>query len=312
MHLVTGYQHHAYADSLSEFGTPRYLPRSGGWILKRPIPHCEYRDAMGSYPLFACADWSQLAADLEEVGEELVSLSLVADPFGPPDAALLRCCFPDRMAAFKEHFVLDLDRFAETSLSAHHRRYARKALRELRVECSQEPAQWLDDWTRLYAVLIARHSIRGIPAFSRCAFARQLQVPGIVAFRAVWNETNVGMLLWYQQQEVGYYHLGAYSEEGYLRHASFALFRFAIDYFRESGLRWLDLGAGAGVQNAGDDGLSRFKQGWATGTRTAYLCGRIFSPRRYAEIVRAMGVPATDYFPAYRLGEFGRNEPESR
>jgi hypothetical protein len=51
--------------------------------------------------------------------------------------------------------------------------------------------------------------------------------------------------------------------------------------------------------------LSRFKRGWATGTRTAYFCGRIFDRANYREITRASGCMATDYFPAYRQGEFG-------
>lgn len=68
---------------------------------------------------------------------------------------------------------------------------------------------------------------------------------------------------------------------------------------------WLDLGAGAGMANDGTNGLSLYKRGWSTDTRTVYLCGRIFDHKRYAEIVKAKGIAATDYFPAYRKGEFG-------
>ena len=59
---MSGYMHLGYAESLVEFGTPRELPRSGGWVLERQIPGFSYRDAMGCYPLFACQDWSQCAA----------------------------------------------------------------------------------------------------------------------------------------------------------------------------------------------------------------------------------------------------------
>jgi len=124
-------------------------------------------------------------------------------------------------------------------------------------------------------------------------------------FRAVHEERTVGMLLWYIQEEVGYYHLGAYSPVGYNLRASFALFWFAIEYFATNGLRWLNLGAGAGVRGDGMDGLSRFKHGWSTGTQTAYFCGRIFDRARYLEIVRVKGISTTDYFPAYRKDEFG-------
>src|SRR5690349_8434686 len=72
--MMTGYLHPAYAESLSEFGRPRLLPRSRGWILERPIPACPYFDAMGCYPLFTCHDWSELPGDLVDLGSELVSL----------------------------------------------------------------------------------------------------------------------------------------------------------------------------------------------------------------------------------------------
>src|SRR5918998_5873384 len=130
---VTGYAHPAYAESLAEFGTPRELPRCGGWILQRQVPDFPYRDGMGCYPLFACEDWSQLRSDLESLSPELVTLSLVADPFGEHDLAYLRRCF-DILSPFKRHFIVNLNYDANTFVSSHHRRYARKALREVRVE----------------------------------------------------------------------------------------------------------------------------------------------------------------------------------
>src|SRR5262249_47210850 len=101
-----------------------------------------------------------------------------------------------------------------------------------------------------------------------------------------------------------YYHLGAYSDTGYDLGASFALFEYSIEYFSQSGMKWLSLGAGAGTAANADSGLSRFKAGGSNGTRTAYLCGRIFDRSKYQDIVTTRNVPMTDYFPAYRLGEF--------
>lgn len=208
------------------------------------------------------------------------------------------------VAPFKQHFVVDLSRATEEFVGAHHRRNARKALRELSVEECADPAEFLDDWIALYEVLVRRHGIGGIAAFSRDAFAKQLTVPGIVALRAVRDTETEGMLLWYVQGEVAYYHLGAYSERGYEMLASFALFSRALDYFRRRGLRWLNLGSGAGAERGGPSGLSRFKQGWATGVRTAYFCGHIFDREKYDEIVRVKKILPTSYFPAYRQGEF--------
>ena len=274
---------------------------------------------MGCYPLFACQDWSKLAEDLDQLGNaqlenaqlgsaqlgsELVSLSIVTDPFGEYDPAYLERCFPDLVVAFKEHFVTDLSRPRDSFVPVNHRRNTRRAQAEMEIEKCANPAEFLDDWTKLYATLVARHGITGILTFSRESFARQLQVPGIVAFRAVRDGETLGMLLWYEQGNRAYYHLGAYSSAGYDLRASFALFSYSMEYFAEHGIKWLSLGAGAGSDPEAKSGLTRFKEGWATETRKVYFCGRIFDPAKYQEIVSARHVAPTKYFPAYRAGEF--------
>jgi hypothetical protein len=297
--------HPGYAESLIEFGTPRELPHCGGWILERKIPGFSSYDAMGCYPMFACMDWPQLHSDMEDIADDLVCLALVTDPFGQYDEVLLKRSFVDRVIPFKQHFVTDLKCPIEALVSKHHRRYARKALREVRVEKCKDPHQVVDEWTDLYKDLIRRHNICGMLAFSKLSFEKQLNVPGTVVFRAEYENRAVGMLFWFVQGDVGYYHLGASSPKGYELRASFALFWFAIEYFAAHGLRYLDIGAGAGVKSNSKDGLSSFKRGWSTGTRTAYFCGRIFNHTRYSEVVNVKNSTATDYFPAYRKDEFG-------
>jgi len=302
---MNGYSHPSYAASLAEFGQPRALPRSGGWLLERSITHTPYRDAMGCYPLFACRDWSKLNLDFEEISRELVSVAIVADPFGNHGPAQLRNCFPSLVTPFKDHLVTDLSRSPESFVAAAHRRKARKALERLEVQCCADATLVLNDWIALYANLIKRHGIRGLTAFSADSFKSQLAVPGISVFRVIGCNETVGMTLWYIDGEVAYYHLGAYSELGYKSDASFALFWRALEWFSSQGLKWLDLGAGAGLSGAThSDGLTRFKRGWATGTRTAYFCGRIFDQSKYDEAMRARNITASDYFPAYRKGEF--------
>ncbi|MEW6742659.1 MAG: GNAT family N-acetyltransferase [Planctomycetota bacterium] len=302
---MTGYAHRSYAESLSEWGEARVLPRSSGPILVKGVPESSYRDAAGCYPLFCCLDWRGLAEDLRELEGELVSLTLVADPFGNHDEALLTKLFPDRMHPFKRHYVVDLGRRPETFVSAHHRRNARKAFATVAVDCCESPPAWIDDWTRLYENLIGRHGIQGIARFSSMSFAGQLRTPGLVMYRASIGSRTVGMLLWYVVGDIGYYHLGAYSPEGYAAKASFALFTFALQEFRRRGLRALGLGAGPGVADDSTGGLSRFKRGWATGEQTAYLCGRVLHAERYRELVGRTSPPTEDYFPAYRRGESG-------
>jgi hypothetical protein len=301
--IVGGYAHADYAASLAEFGSPRPLPASGGWILERPIPGTAHRDAMGCYPLFACRDWSQLPADIENLSEELVSLVLVTDPFGDYTEESLRRTFKDLVIPFKEHFVIDLAATTENFIHLHHRRNARKALELISVE-ECRAAEAVNEWTSLYANLVARHNVRGIARFSEASFALQSKVPGAVMLRATHEGQTVGMTWWFVSGGVGYYHLGAYSDTGYEMRASFGLFSRGIELFRAAGLRWLDLGAGAGLANDAQDGLTRFKKGWSSETRIAYLCGSILDHSRYLEI-QANDIAPPDYFPAYRKGEFG-------
>jgi hypothetical protein len=308
MSAAAGYLHGAYAASLAEYGTPMMLPRSGAWVLKRRIDSVALDDAMGCYPLLACRDWAQLPTDLSALGREVVCISAVPDPFGAHDLELLTECF-DFVRPFKQHFVIDLDRSPSSYVSLHHRRNVRKAMRAVDVEACDDPPAVLAEWADLYSLLVQRHEITGIRAFSRFAFARQLAVPGIAVFRATYAGRALGMLLWYRQGDVAYYHLGSFSARGYELGASFALFWSAIEFFNDSGLRWIDLGSGAGVVGSETDGLSRFKRGWSTDTRTAYFCGRIFNARRYAALVAATGTEGAAYFPAYRSGEFGGARP---
>jgi hypothetical protein len=301
---MTGYLDPGYAESLKEFGEPIYLPNSGGWILKRKIPGFEYYDAMGCYPLFCCHDWTKLSTDINDMNRDLISLAIVTDPFGNHNHNNLRRCFKDFVIPFKEHFVTDLSQSLNEFVSNNHRRNARKSLEYVDVERCSNPINFINDWTVLYSNLISRHKIRGIQTFSEKSFRKQLMVPGMVAFRAIYEDKTIGMILWYVQDKICYYHLGAFNNTGYNLRVSFALFWRAIEYFIEMGLEWLNLGADAGVKTELSNGLSRFKKGWSTGTRTSYFCGRIFNQKIYSKIVESKGVTPTDYFPAYRKGEF--------
>jgi len=301
--IMTGYVHPKYAESLCEFGEPLHLPKSGGWLLMRRLDS-NRGEAMSTYPLFACLDWKSLKSDFDQLGQSLVSVVVVTDPFGEYDEPLLLDSFGDLAMPFKSHYVCDLRRPLDGTISKHHSRNARIGLEQVAVERCEDPVSHLEEWVNVYSLLIQRHQITGIRAFSRNSFAKQLKTPGIVCFRAIRHGQTVGMILWYVQNEVAYYHLGAYTDEGYELRASFALFRKALDYFAESGLNYANLGAGAGLGSGADDGLTRFKRGWSTCVRTAYICGRIFDRQEYDRLVCARGVEDTDYFPAYRKGEF--------
>ena len=302
--MTAGYAHPDYARSFAEYGTPVELPRCGGWVLERRIPGVAATDAMGCYPLFVCQDWSRLGEDLRNLRSRLVSLVLVADPFGNHTREQLHACF-DLVRPFKQHVIVDLSRPREKVVSAHHRKMARRALKHLAIERCEAPLSCLDRWVELYTHLVEKHEIRGIPAFSRESFCRQFQVPGASLFTATHEGRLVGAALSYQQGDVVYAHLASFNEIGYDLSASYGLKWVQLDYYSGKA-RWLDLGGVPGTEEVGNGeaGLGKFKRGWSPETRMVYLCGGIFDPQKYAALVHESGASHQGYFPAYRTGEF--------
>ena len=246
--------------------------------------------------------------DLNDLASSLVSLTVVTDPFGVGEPKRLREWFPDLVLPFKRHFIFDPARPLKSAVSPNHRYKAARALRYVTIHVCEPPHAWAATWHDLYQALVRRHGIRGVSRFSPAALARQLEVPGLVMFRAEHGHEVVSMALWYVQDEVAYYHLAASNDLGYSVRASYGLFWRSLEFFQASALTAVDLGAAAGRQDVAD-GLSRFKRGWATGQRTAYLCGRIFDRLRYESITAAAGQTGSDYFPAYREGEWGAGAP---
>ena len=94
---ATGYADPAYAAALAEVGEPRVLPHSGGSLLVRPTPGGRDLDAIGPYPLFACADWSGCAPTSTRSGtsSSRCRSSLTRSAAGPRTGS--RACFPDLM-----------------------------------------------------------------------------------------------------------------------------------------------------------------------------------------------------------------------
>jgi hypothetical protein len=297
-----GYFNSRYAAALAEWGEPVALPSCGAWLLRRSITGSDRRDLMGCYPVFCARDYSRLPEDLTSLASGHVSLALVVDSFSGVDEAFLRSHF-DRVLAFKAHFVAELDRPWEQIATKHHRYYARKALAKLVVEPVTDPLSFLDDWCDLYGHLVRRHELRGIKAFSRQSFAAQLALPGLVALRAVHEGRTVGAHLWMQHEGVAQSHLAAVNDQGYELMAAYALYVGAIQYFTGK-VRWLNFGAGAGLSIDATDGLTQFKRGWSTASRTAWFCGKILQPDAYASLTSETGKQGTNYFPAYRQGEF--------
>jgi Acetyltransferase (GNAT) domain len=300
---VSGYLHPGYARSLSEYGTPTELPRSGGWFLRRAIPGYHTFDGMGCYPLMVCQDWSALPADLDELSGDIVSLAAVPDPFGNYTLADLESAFKREPVFFKEHYVADLSRPAGEIISSHHRKYAEKALREVEVEFYSEPLAYLEEWLRLFSFSVRRFNIDGIRAYSRESLHQQLSLPGAFLSIARHRGEAVSAHIWLAHGGAVYAHLAASSPIARGLSADYALYYEEIRYFAGR-VHWLDWGGDVGPAKATQGALALFKKGWSTGTRAVYVCGRIFQRGKYEHIVATNGTDASGYFPAYRHSEF--------
>lgn len=299
-----GYAHPNYALSFTEFSEPRRLPGCGGWILVRQIPGTPYKDAMGCYPIFACRDWTRLQEDLEHACLDLVALSLVADPFSGVAPTHLERCF-DFVRPFKTHYIVDLTYPLESFVGKGHCYKARRSLKPMEVEVCLEPIRYLDNWLKLYDNLTKRHNIKGISAFSSKSFENQLRLPGMIMVIGKKEGEVLGADLILSQDDKAYGHLAAFSPRGYQIKASYGIYWTALKYLGSHGIHFYDVGGAAGMKENAEDGLSRFKKGWSNSRSMTYFCGRIFDREKYEQLVKIKGVTPTDYFPAYRQGEFG-------
>ncbi len=300
--LTQGYLHPLYAKSFSEIGTPLYLPKSKGWLIKRQIPSSRYFDAMCPYPLFFCQNWSGLLKDLENLREELVSVSMVIDPFSTFYFEEYRAFF-DVFTAYKDHYLLDLKLPPRETVSKNKRKTARRALRDLSVVLQLAPHINIDEWVNLYKCLIERHQIKGIRTFSRESFSKQTAIPNTHFFKVLFQDKIIGGNLFYIQNGVAYSHLSAFTPQGYALGAAYAVKWVAIKHLSECA-KWLNLGGGTGSTNRKKSGLDLFKQGWSNKTAKSYFCGKILNPQIYEEITTNRHKVNPGWFPAYRTDDY--------
>ncbi len=302
--MSKGYSHPEYAASLSEFGKPQNLIASQSWILEREIPGTTFRDCMGCYPMLFAENWNQLAADLDQAGRELVSAALVPDPFGRYSLLDLLDYF-DLVIPFRQHFVTDLQQPLERIISSHHFKYLKTVLKKIDAEKCLASEILGEKLVSLHLGQCKQQSVTGIRRFSRESILRQMYIPGAVLFQAFHRDETHGIALCFEQDQVVYGHILSMSPAGRKLGVSYALYWTMIKYFKDR-VSWIDWGGGAGIIKKNPDGLSEFKAGWSTGTKTAYFCGKIFNYAEYEKLSEQKGTFKAQYFPTYRLGEMGR------
>lgn len=199
--------------------------------------------------------------------------------------------------------MADLSHPLESFVDRRHRYKARNSLKRMVVEVCCQPAQYHDDWGRLYDNLIDKHDIKGINAFSPKCFKIQLNIPGMVMFLGRREGEIIGATLVLIHDQAAYMHLSTNTSEGYKIGASYGIFWKALVYLYDQGIRYVHLGGMAGIKEDPSDGLAQFKRGWSNDQRVIYFCGRVFDQQKYESICRQYQIADADYFPVYRAGK---------
>jgi hypothetical protein len=282
-----------YAKALAFAGEALDVPAWSSCVIRRMIAGGGGYDAIGAYPRTVLATDGDLQSGLAQLADDgMVSIVLAADPLAgaPPErlAAAFSLCRP-----FKTHQIIE--RAKRYAPGKHHRYEIRRAQARCVVE-TVALAERMDDWRSLYQGLAERHDISGMAAFSDSYFAAIARAPVFETFAATVDGQIAAMAIWFVHGERACNHLGASNALGYANGASYALYAAAIERFEACAA--IDLGAGAGLADDPDDGLVRFKRGFANATATSYLCGAVLDEARYRRL--GHGRPANGFFPAYR------------
>lgn len=282
-----GYLHPGYAESFADAGEVRHLRASGSWLLTRDIPGSERRDALVGYPRLVERDPRGLHDDIQGVAAlaDVVTVTALTDPLSRLDEELLRPTFPDLVRVDAQHYVADLVSFWP---ARDHRRAVREALRLVDVDVEDAPANLVPAWEALGSLPLPGTEL----GLSAAALARQLALPGCVAFSAQAEDGPVAVAVVYVSGDDATLHALTSSAAGEALGARYALIQTIAQDMAGRGLRSLDLGS--------SDADPAFMDGWTEELRPSYRCGRIIDRLAYDELVAAAGPADRLTFPAYR------------
>jgi hypothetical protein len=294
--MIHPYARASYAAALAGADGGRLLavPEWTGHAILRPVPGADAVDAAGPYPRTPFGPRFDLRAGLDRLrAAGAVSAVIVPDPLSAPPQSTLTAAF-EHCRPFKTHFIVDRAAGGEWP-SKHHRQTIRKARAAVQVS-AVSLGRTARDWSRLHAGLPERHAVGGAADFIPSSVAALADDPSFEAFAARIDGRIVAMAIWFAHDGVATYHLGASDEAGYAVGAGYALFDAAFEHFDFADR--FDLGGAAGVQLRADDGLARFKQGFANATATAYVCGSVLDAAACGQLSK--GRASAGFFPAYR------------
>lgn len=282
-----GYLHPSYAESFADAGEVRHLRASGSWLLTRDIPGSEHRDACVGYPRLVERDPRGLHEDVQGIAAlaDVVTVTALTDPLSRLDEELLRPSFPDLVRVHARHYVADLVSFWPTR---EHRRVVREALRLVDVDVEDAPAGLVPAWEALGGPPLPGREL----GLTDGSLARQLALPGCVAFSAIAEDGPVAIAVVYVSGDDATLHAITSSAAGEALGARYALVQAIAEDMAGRGLRSLDLGSA--------EAEPAFLDGWTDELRPSYRCGRVIDRLAYDELVVAAGTADSAVFPSYR------------
>ncbi|MFW0778037.1 MAG: hypothetical protein ACN2B6_10010 [Rickettsiales bacterium] len=281
-----------FAESLSHWGKALFVEEWHTPVILREIDGGGI-DAAGVYPFCVLPKDADIAGGLERLKQHgAVSVVMVLDDFHRPELDVLKPHFP-MLRDFKTHYVHDYAK-GEPQYDSHHRRGLRKAQQQVRVDVVDLKTHWRD-WQKLYDYIIRDMKLSGLHAFPAAHHEALAPLEGIAAIGAWMDDELVSAHIWAGDGEMMHSHLVASNAKGYETRAAYAVNDFSIKHF--AGAKLLNFGGGAGVADAEEGGLARFKRGFSNATAKSYIAGAILDEERYAAL---SGDPTTSFFPAYR------------
>jgi len=288
-----------YAESLLRNGHIVPVPEWGCCILVRPILG-QLEDAAGTYPITIFAHDADISGGLSRLRAlDLVSIVLVVDDFHRPSLEHLAAEF-DFVRPFKTHF-LHKPANGPPTYDKHHRYEVRRARRSVDVAVLDLDSN-LEDWMAIYSVVSTRHQFSGVHDLPRKHHTTLARLGGVTAIGA-WTEGKLAAChVWVHNAGRVHSHLAASSERGYACGAAYAVNDASLKHF--AGVELVNFGGPAGFVDQQEDGLARFKRGFANATARSYICGKILNPGQYRWLTEEKGVGHDQtYFPAYRASQ---------
>lgn len=290
-----------YCACLEGFGSPLMLDKASGCLLRRRIPGTSLDDLVFPYPMFRVTDEISLLGSLRSGrAGGAITATIVTDPlygFLPSmdewDVAL----------KWKTHLIVDNSMPSANLFSDKVCYYSRRARGRYGFEVRLAPDDrlaLLDDWMRLWAVLVERHGLKGLKALSPGYFERLFSLEGVMPAVLSDGDGIHGIHIWIVDGTDAYSHLHASDPRAYDCSANYLLYSEELKLLSGLGCRRCLLGSASG--SGGEDGLFAFKRQFANSSADNHLLGLVMDRSAYAGLT---GSPVHDggYFPAYRRGE---------